>query len=84
VTNGRRRRRAVEFVDTRNNKRSGKVQIKPVQVVAGRRAVRRPYWFAVRRRVSPPAMSRRRRTATPTIPSSPPAINADAGASVTR
>jgi dihydroorotase len=34
---------AVEFVDTRNNKRQGKVQIRPVQTVAGGIAFGRPY-----------------------------------------
>ena len=33
----------VEFVDTRNNKRSGKVQIKPVQAVLAGIAYGRPY-----------------------------------------
>ena len=33
----------VEFVDTRNNKRQGKVQIRPVQTVAGGIAFGRPY-----------------------------------------
>ncbi len=33
----------VEFVDTRNNKRSGKVHIRPVQTVAGGVAFGRPY-----------------------------------------
>jgi dihydroorotase len=33
----------VEFVDTRNNKRSGKVHLKPVQTVAGGVAFGRPY-----------------------------------------
>ena len=33
----------VEFVDTRNNKRAGKVHIKPVQTVAGGVAFGRPY-----------------------------------------
>jgi dihydroorotase len=33
----------VEFVDTRNNKRSGKAYIKPVQTVAGGLAFGRPY-----------------------------------------
>jgi len=34
---------AVEFVDTRNNKRAGKVYIKPVQTVAGGIAYGRPF-----------------------------------------
>src|SRR5204862_3107857 len=34
---------AVEFVDTRNNKRSGKVHIRPAQVVAGGVPFGRPY-----------------------------------------
>ena len=40
----------VEFVDTRNNKRSGKIQLKPVTVVIGGVAYGRPYQapFAVR------------------------------------
>jgi dihydroorotase len=33
----------VEFVDTRNNKRQGKVHIKPVQTVRGGIAYGRPY-----------------------------------------
>jgi dihydroorotase len=33
----------IEFVDTRNNKRTGKVYIKPVQTVAGGIAFGRPY-----------------------------------------
>ena len=33
----------VEFVDTRNNKRQGKVHIKPVQTVTGGVAFGRPY-----------------------------------------
>jgi dihydroorotase len=33
----------VEFVDTRNNKRQGKLQIRPVQTVAGGIAFGRPY-----------------------------------------
>ena len=33
----------VEFVDTRNNKRAGQVQLKPVQTVAGGVAFGRPY-----------------------------------------
>jgi dihydroorotase len=33
----------VEFVDTRNNKRAGKVQLRPVQVVTGGIAFGRPY-----------------------------------------
>jgi len=33
----------VEFVDTRNNKRTGKVYIKPVQTVAGGIAYGRPF-----------------------------------------
>ena len=33
----------VEFVDTRNNKRTGQVQLKPVQTVAGGVAFGRPY-----------------------------------------
>ena len=33
----------VEFVDTRNNKRAGKVHIRPVQTVAGGIAFGRPY-----------------------------------------
>jgi len=33
----------VEFVDTRNNKRTGKVHIKPVQTIAGGLAFGRPY-----------------------------------------
>jgi dihydroorotase len=33
----------VEFVDTRNNKRAGKVHIRPVQTVAGGIAYGRPY-----------------------------------------
>ena len=33
----------VEFVDTRNNKRSGKVHVRPVQTVAGGIAFGRPY-----------------------------------------
>jgi dihydroorotase len=33
----------VEFVDTRNNKRTGKVQLRPVQAVAGGIAYGRPY-----------------------------------------
>jgi dihydroorotase len=33
----------VEFVDTRNNERSGNVSIRPVQTVAGGIAFGRPY-----------------------------------------
>jgi dihydroorotase len=33
----------VEFVDTRNNKRSGKVYVKPVQTVAAGTVFGRPY-----------------------------------------
>ena len=33
----------VEFVDTRNNKRTGKVYVKPVQTVAGGIPFGRPY-----------------------------------------
>jgi dihydroorotase len=33
----------VEFVDTRNNKRTGKVYVKPVQTVAAGIAFGRPY-----------------------------------------
>jgi dihydroorotase len=33
----------VEFVDTRNNKRAGKVHLRPVQAVAGGIAFGRPY-----------------------------------------
>ena len=41
---------AVEFVDTRNNKRQGKAYIKPVQVVIGGVPFGRPYQlpFSVR------------------------------------
>jgi dihydroorotase len=40
----------VSFVDTRNNKRDGKAQLKPVQTVAGGVPFGRPYNspFAVR------------------------------------
>jgi dihydroorotase len=40
----------VSFVDTRNNKREGKVHLKPVQTVAGGVPFGRPYQapFAVR------------------------------------
>ena len=34
---------AVEFVDTRNNKRAGKVHLRPVQTVAAGIAFGRPY-----------------------------------------